>query len=195
MHFHSKMAWPPAPYYVTSCNHSNWPSPAITKLVSKCTRGINEQLLKTSGADVLSSRKKNQKNLRGAVATTRPPLVRPRVKKNWTSQLSTVIMMCPTTVFLALKLTSDINKSCLLHVRPRVDAPKPSTSKTVSSPRAIAGPPSSSSPIPERESQARASHPVGQLPLRRSSRKRVPHQILDLYPRFYVNYEQWTMTV
>ena len=30
----------------------------ITKLVSKCARGINEQLLKTSGADVLSSMKK-----------------------------------------------------------------------------------------------------------------------------------------
>ena len=39
----------------------------ITKLASKCARGINEQLLKTSGADVLSSmkkEKKNQKNLR-----------------------------------------------------------------------------------------------------------------------------------
>ena len=37
----------------------------ITKLVSKCVRGINEQLLKTSGADVFQSRKKTQKNLRG----------------------------------------------------------------------------------------------------------------------------------
>ena len=36
----------------------------ITKLVSKWARGINEQLQKSSGADVLSSRKKNQKNLR-----------------------------------------------------------------------------------------------------------------------------------
>ena len=39
---------------------------AITKLASKCARGINEQLIKTSGADVLSSmkkEKKNQKNL------------------------------------------------------------------------------------------------------------------------------------
>ena len=33
----------------------------ITKLVSKCGGGINEQLLKTSGFDVLSSRKKLQK--------------------------------------------------------------------------------------------------------------------------------------
>ena len=35
---------------------------AITKLASKCARGINEQLLKTSGADVLSSMKKEKKN-------------------------------------------------------------------------------------------------------------------------------------
>ena len=35
----------------------------ITKLVSKCAWGINEQLLKTSGFDVLSSRKKLQKTL------------------------------------------------------------------------------------------------------------------------------------
>ena len=33
----------------------------ITKLVSKCAGVINEQLLKTSGFDVLSSRKKLQK--------------------------------------------------------------------------------------------------------------------------------------
>ena len=31
------------------------------KLASKCARGINEQLLKTSGADVLSSMKKEKK--------------------------------------------------------------------------------------------------------------------------------------
>ena len=36
-----------------------------TKLVSKCAGGINEQLLKTSGFDVLSSRKKLQKTLGG----------------------------------------------------------------------------------------------------------------------------------
>ena len=34
---------------------------SLIQLVSKCTRGINEQLLKTSGADVLSSRKKLKK--------------------------------------------------------------------------------------------------------------------------------------
>ena len=37
----------------------------ITKLVSKCAGGINEQLLKTSGFDVLSPRKKLQKTLGG----------------------------------------------------------------------------------------------------------------------------------
>ena len=37
---------------------------AITKLASKCARGINEQLLKTSGADVLSSVKKEKKKNR-----------------------------------------------------------------------------------------------------------------------------------
>ena len=26
MHFHSKMAWPPATYDIISRNHSNWPS-------------------------------------------------------------------------------------------------------------------------------------------------------------------------
>ena len=36
---------------------------SLIKLVSKCTRGINEQLLKTSGADVLSSRKELKKTL------------------------------------------------------------------------------------------------------------------------------------
>ena len=41
----------------------------ITKLVSKCAGGINEQPLKTSGFDVLSSRKKLQKTFGGA---TRP---------------------------------------------------------------------------------------------------------------------------
>ena len=34
---------------------------SLIQLVSKCTGGINEQLLKTSGADVLSSRKKLKK--------------------------------------------------------------------------------------------------------------------------------------
>ena len=41
---------------------------------------MNEQPLKTSGADVLFSRKKTQKNLGGAGIQLSPPLVRPRVK-------------------------------------------------------------------------------------------------------------------
>ena len=41
---------------------------------------MNKQPLKTSGANVLSSRKKTQKNLRGGVIQLSPPLVRPRVK-------------------------------------------------------------------------------------------------------------------
>ena len=48
-----------------------------TQTVSKCARGMIEQLLKTSGADVLSSRKKLKKTFEGL---HQPPLVRPRVK-------------------------------------------------------------------------------------------------------------------
>ena len=48
----------------------------ITKLVSKCAGGINEQLLKTSGFDVLSSRKKLQKTLEGGQLAPPPPHLR-----------------------------------------------------------------------------------------------------------------------
>ena len=41
---------------------------------------MNEQPLKTSGADVLFSRKKTQKNLSGGWHPLPPPLVCPRVK-------------------------------------------------------------------------------------------------------------------
>ena len=47
---------------------------------------MNEQLLKTSGADVLSSRKKLRKTLRGVASKPPPPpphthtFVRPRLK-------------------------------------------------------------------------------------------------------------------
>ena len=54
----------------------------ITLLVSICARGINEQLQKTSCADVLSSRKKICKTLGGGGVATTPnlsPLVRPRI--------------------------------------------------------------------------------------------------------------------
>ena len=57
----------------------------ITELVSKSAQGMNEQLLKTSGADVLSSRKNLRKTLRGGggrASTLRP--VRPRVKGHTT---------------------------------------------------------------------------------------------------------------
>ena len=57
----------------------------ITELVSKSAQGMNEQLLKTSGADVLSYRKKRTKTLRGGggqASTPRP--VRPRVKGHTT---------------------------------------------------------------------------------------------------------------
>ena len=51
-----------------------------------------------------------------------------------------------------------------------VDAPDPSSSKRLSSPRVQADPTRRSNPAAE--SQARASHPVGQQPLSRSSRER-----------------------
>ena len=49
----------------------------ITKLVSKCSGGINEELLKTAGADVLSSRTKTQKKKtsEGAGGNPPPPLL------------------------------------------------------------------------------------------------------------------------
>ena len=45
----------------------------ITKLVSKCAGGINEQLLKTSGFDVLSSRKKKLQKPLGGGQLAPPP--------------------------------------------------------------------------------------------------------------------------
>ena len=46
----------------------------ITKLVSKCARGMKEQLLKTSGSYVLSSRKNLKRKLRwGVTAVLLPP--------------------------------------------------------------------------------------------------------------------------
>ena len=55
----------------------------ITELVSKCARGMNEQVLKTSRADVLSSRKKAQKNVGGI-----QPLSSPLYLRGSTGQLS-----------------------------------------------------------------------------------------------------------
>ena len=51
---------------------------------------MNEQLLKTSGADVLSSRRKLKKTLRGGIPTPPPDLVRPRL--NDTTSLLTLKM-------------------------------------------------------------------------------------------------------
>ena len=52
---------------------------------------MNEQLLKTSGTDVLSFMKKTQKNLMGVGSTPAPFLVRPRVKSPGTSLLIKLI--------------------------------------------------------------------------------------------------------
>ena len=52
---------------------------------------MNEQLLKTSGTDVLSFRKKTQKNLMGVGSTPAPFLVRPRVKSPGTNRLIKLI--------------------------------------------------------------------------------------------------------
>ena len=46
----------------------------LTELDSKCARGMNKKLLKRSGADALSTRRKLRKTL-----GIHPPLVRPRV--------------------------------------------------------------------------------------------------------------------
>ena len=57
---------------------------AITKLVSKCVRRINEQLLKTSGADVLLSMEILRKTSeRGGTPPPPTRLVRPRVTTLW----------------------------------------------------------------------------------------------------------------
>ena len=58
----------------------------ITELVSKFARRMNEQLLKTSGAGVSSSRKKTPKNLREVASTHITPHKRKRLIDNmWTS--------------------------------------------------------------------------------------------------------------
>ena len=46
----------------------------ITELDSKYVQGMNQQLLKTSGADVLPSKRKLRKTLRGVASTPPPPL-------------------------------------------------------------------------------------------------------------------------
>ena len=73
------MAWPPPTYDVISRNletdhHWTW-----LKMRARDERTATE----TSGADVLSSRKKEkkQKNLRGGGVASTSPLVRPRVNR------------------------------------------------------------------------------------------------------------------
>ena len=61
-------------------------------------RGIDEQLLKTSGAEVLSPRKKIRKNLKGGGQPSSPPptpLVRLRVKTQYVEVAVTqIIRVC-----------------------------------------------------------------------------------------------------
>ena len=74
---------------------------------------MNEQLLKTSGADVLSSRRKLRKTLRGGIPTPPPPyLVRPRLND--------------TTSLLTLKMTN-AQTSVIINHYPTED----NTSKTI----------------------------------------------------------------
>ena len=71
MRFHSKMAWTPVllmmSYLATIVTDHH-----LTYLKMRA-RGIDEQLLKTSGAEVLSPRKKIRKNLKGGGQPSSPP--------------------------------------------------------------------------------------------------------------------------
>ena len=61
MYFHSKIAWPLTTYDVISRNHGNWHHWACLKIRARDKRKVSEM----SGANVSSSWKKTQKNLRG----------------------------------------------------------------------------------------------------------------------------------
>ena len=63
---------------------------------------------------------------------------------------------------------------------PRLNAPDLALPKVLDTHHDQADPPSSSNPVRVPENQTRASHPDSQPPLRRSTRKRTPRQILDL---------------
>ena len=79
----------------------------ITKLVSKCAGGINEQPLKTSGFDVLSSRKKLQTTLEGWGKLAPPPaLIRPRVKLEFPAARENSISLLPSVNFSLRKQPS-----------------------------------------------------------------------------------------
>ena len=80
MHFHSKMAWPPATYDIISRNHSNWPSLNLSQ------NGASDKQTATENFRCwcFIVKEKNQKNLRGGWQPhpLPPPLVHvcPRVK-------------------------------------------------------------------------------------------------------------------
>ena len=78
MHFHSKMAWPPATYDIISRNHSNWPSLNLSQ------NGASDKQTATENFRCwcFIVKEKNQKNLRGGWQLLPPPLVHvcPRVK-------------------------------------------------------------------------------------------------------------------
>ena len=60
MHFHSKMAWPPATYDIISRNHSNWPSLNLSQ------NGVRDKRTATENFRCwcFIVEEKNQKNLR-----------------------------------------------------------------------------------------------------------------------------------
>ena len=72
MHFHWKMAWPPATYDIISRNHSNWPSLNLSQ------NGVRDKRTATENFRCwcFIVEEKNQKNLRPPP----PPPVHPRVK-------------------------------------------------------------------------------------------------------------------
>ena len=79
MHFHSKMAWPPATYDIISRNHSNWPSLNLSQ------NGTSDKQTATENFRCwcFIVKEKNQKNLWGVWQPPLPlPLVHvcPRVK-------------------------------------------------------------------------------------------------------------------
>ena len=67
MHFHSKMAWPPATYDIISRNHSNWPSLNLSQ------NGVRDKRTATENFRCwcFIVEEKNQKNLRPVVVDFR----------------------------------------------------------------------------------------------------------------------------